>query len=185
MWWRHIGWWLIHITWPLYVLPLYKFHQIDFSIRYDYMWLTQWSHDRKLKDLWGHPTIFVTQPVNQLKLFRSEQSAACWTAKLLNSVRIDSKLVGVTSYDFESPQAQLNNLTAQQAADCSDRKGLSGSTSSVTEIVLFGSFQIPINVRSCWQPYQIHFSVTCIYFVYTFIYDIFYLPVSSDIFWEF
>ena len=34
MWWRHIGWWLIHITWPLYVLPLYKFHQIDFSILY-------------------------------------------------------------------------------------------------------------------------------------------------------
>ena len=43
MWWRHIGWWLIHITWPLYVLPLYKFHQINFSNWYASITIAYWT----------------------------------------------------------------------------------------------------------------------------------------------
>ena len=48
------------------------------------------------------------------------------------------------------------------------------------------SFHFLNNLRSCEQ--YLHgtvlssFSVACIYFVYTFIYNIFYLPISSEIF---
>ena len=127
MWWRHIGWWLIHITWPLYVLPLYKFHQINFSILYAFTcdWINEltivhWSIFGTIQKIW---TNFASQLVELLKHIWSVQSAACPKAKLFDYAMTSAPT------DFQSLRTKLNNLVVQQPAACTDRKGLSGFTS--------------------------------------------------------